>query len=236
MILITRPYHLAIQTAQLLQEMNFESLIIPILDIRYLNKDLIDNDYNAIIITSQNAVLSCQHLEWMKSKKIYAVGQTTKQLLHQYGFSNVSLDPENCGDLQNLVSHITHVEPPGSHLLYLSGEDITEDLRTSAQLAQYKLSREIVYTTIAVTELSLASQKLIQDKVTIALFYSPRSALIFNQLVRKYNLDLSKKGAICISHNTSTPMNTLNWRGVYIAQAPNNSAMMQTLIDISTLY
>ena len=82
-ILITRPYNLAIHSQSRISKLGKKSVIIPFIKINYLAVKIEDNNYNYIILTSQNAITTFENNLWMKDKSILVVGEKTKEILLQ---------------------------------------------------------------------------------------------------------------------------------------------------------
>ena len=127
-ILITRPYNLAIHSQSRISKLGKKSVIIPFIKINYLAVKIEDNNYNYIILTSQNAIATFENNLWMKDKSILVVGEKTKEILLQKNCKKILFSGENVSDLINSICKKTLVS---SNILYISGNHLSYDLESS---------------------------------------------------------------------------------------------------------
>ena len=118
--------------------------------------------------------------------------------------------------------------------MYLSGSDISGDIQESLRNFGYQVYREILYHSIIVDEISDQAVESINSLIKIVLLYSPRAALAFSNLVKKYCIDLSDKIAICISDNASKNLDIKQWKGVLISKYSHEDSMIDAIKKLIT--
>jgi uroporphyrinogen-III synthase len=211
-ILITRPKNLAQQLKPLIISYNHEPIICPLLEITNLKK--IDTKIPCII-TSQHA-LDCII---NKMTKLFVLGHKTAETAISMGFENVVYVGKNIKELKQNI-------PFNEELLYLSGNEVTEDLSKFP-----KINREIMYKATKVEKYSstLNSFLELEEKKAI-LFFSKRTAEIFINLTKKYRLynNFSDIISISLSKNISDYLKTYGFKELHTAKEPK-------LIDLTKL-
>lgn len=226
MILITRPRKSAARTAELLQLKGLRNLVLPLIHIRYLHKNIEDQNYDAVVTTSQNALYVMYDLKWLKDKKIYTTGNVSKSALQAKQFSNVIAGDKDAIHLSNLIKNDLM---QSSKILYLAGNHTAQDIDLILSQDGYTVVKEIVYQSIIVKTLSDSAVQIIQNQIDCILFYSPRTAQAFYLLALKHQFDLHNKIAVCISSNTALEIIKLNWGELLISDFPNEARMLDKI-------
>ena len=229
MILITRPRYLAIKTSNILRILGYNTLILPMLHLRYMYKEIFDNNYSFIIITSQNAVYATKHLGWLKKKRIYAVGAKTASLLSNINCKNIIVCDESKQNSKGMLDLIKSKENTLSKCLYISGTDVAGNLETELKWLGYDVNREIVYKSISTTHLSESAIDSINSLVQAVLFYSPRTATTFSRLTDKYQINLSNKIAVCISTKIANNLKQYAWSNILITKNSSEYSLMEVV-------
>jgi uroporphyrinogen-III synthase len=179
-VLVTRPNDEALELAKAIKEMGHSPIIAPLFQVTKL-KNINDESlkhYQAIIITSRNALKSINNL---KDKKIplLVVGEKSNEVAKSLGFVNAIFAGRNSKELKEYIHNY-------QRLLYLSGADITEDFSALGK----KITREIVYNAEKVKEVPEEFFKFLKNKdEKIALFFSQRSAIAFLNIIKGNNLE-----------------------------------------------
>jgi uroporphyrinogen-III synthase len=227
MILITRPVLLAERTYRLLQRRNINSVIIPMLDVRNLECAKVNSDdFDVVIITSQNAVIAASKMLGLKNKVVYAVGDSTKNLLISCGFSSVF---SSDGDCLRMIQKILKEVPISMRLLYISGRKTAIDLESILTNHGYDIQTRVVYDAIHTSVLTSEEIYCISNEVSGVLFYSLETAKSFYHLAIRYQIDSSRIVAFCISHKAAVPIQKLAWRDIKVAQSPDEDSIIQLL-------
>jgi uroporphyrinogen-III synthase len=225
-VLLTRPHDLAVVSQQNLLKLGVQSLIVPAIEIKYPDIQIVDNNYDAIAITSQHAAVAVERNAWMKNIQAFAVGEKTKESLVRIGLNNVVSSNGDALDLEETIAQ--SIKPP-SKILYLAGDNVSYNLDGNLQAKGYDVYKAIVYEAIARSSLSSDEIDDINSFVITILFYSSRTADIFCKLMSKYQIDLSNKIAICISESCAKYVAALNWREIRIADHPNEKEIFKLL-------
>ena len=226
-ILLTRPYNLALNSRNKIKSLGIESIIMPLIKINYLNKNIIDNGYEYIIVTSQNAVLSFKKNSWMQDRAILTVGNATKKLLLNLDCKNITLCERDVSSLINLICKKVDI---ASNILYVCGDHLSCDLDKELKNHGYtNVVSQIVYESQAINSLTENQVININKDVETIMFYSSRTAKIFFNLFQKHNFSMNNKIAICISKNCAGYISCLKWKDIKIADYPSENSMMELL-------
>jgi uroporphyrinogen-III synthase len=226
-ILLTRPYNLALNSRDKIVNLGKNPDIIPLIKIKYLNEDIIDDDFQYIILTSQNSALLFQANAWMKEKVILTVGEATKNLLMQLSCKNILLCEK---DVSSLINAICRTIDKNSNILYICGDHLSCDLKEELKYYGYdNINSQVIYKSEAVKSLTKDQITIINQDVSIIMFYSSRTAEIFFNLSQKYKFFIDNKIAICISEKCAQHISHLKWKDIKIANYPNEDNMMELL-------
>ncbi len=171
-LIITRPEEDASLLAGKLAGLGHIGIVMPLLAIKPRPTPILpDLPWQAICVTSANAVRAVNYPDALKSTALYCVGpQSLNEARHQ-GFKRASAHGP---DANSLSAHIvSHLKPEAGPLLYLSGAEISADLAGKLRAKKFTIHREIVYDAVPAAPGNLASELPEADGI---LLYSPRSA------------------------------------------------------------
>jgi len=111
-VLITRQIEQAEKFSLILKKNNIKNVVFPLITIKNINLNFINkknlNQADIIIFTSQNSVYSLSkeiNIDSIKSKKIIAIGKSTKKVLNKMKI-NVDIVPENNYTSESLLEEI----------------------------------------------------------------------------------------------------------------------------------
>ncbi|WP_323732673.1 uroporphyrinogen-III synthase [Candidatus Bandiella euplotis] len=201
------------------------SVIIPLIKVQNIDIQVMDDNYDVVILTSQNAVHAVEKSSWIKRKPIFVVGNKTKEKLLQIGCGCVM---SSNGTARNLEETIVNNVSNTLRILYLSGDYTSYDLDIKLKSRGYDVTKKTAYRANAVQSLSKQEIGVMNTSDTI-LFYSPRTASVFTKLAWQYSLRGNDKVAICISNNCASLISELVWKEIRIANRPNEKAMFALL-------
>lgn len=200
-IIITRPIDDAKTTAEILTDNGFDYFIEPAMSVEIIKNENLKNkfsNYEAIIITSKNAIRALKEYGGYESYKIIALGETTNSFAKGLGFITTEYAGENIKELQKFIE----ASYTGKKLLYASGEVITKELNI------YNCGADVIRIPVYKTTPSVhLSEKFIEHlrngKFSAIMFFSSKTAEIFNELINKHQLEKHKGTlhAICLSNN-----------------------------------
>jgi len=234
-VLVTRPQPEAETTALLLREMGLRATVAPMLRIVPIppaREEPRVDDVQAIVLTSANAAralvqrtLGIHLME--RGRPLFAVGEATAQAARDAGFGQVEAAG---GDVDALVAALSGRLAPGRGVvLYPCGEHTAGDLVAALARLDLECRPVVVYAAHAETRLPRDVEHGLRDcRFDAVLFYSPRTAGIFADLVETYGLDrrLDRAIAICLSAAVAGRAQALRWAGIEIAPRPDQEAML----------
>lgn len=232
--LITRPAREAAALAAQLAEQGHDSVAAPMLDIQFYPESSGPLDlsrFQAVLVTSANAVRALEAANADRAISILAVGGATAAAARSAGFGRVGTAGGDAQALARLV--IDTVDPMAGPLLHASGRDTAGPLAATLADAGFAVQRIVLYTARAASQLpDAAHDALSKDRVAGVLFFSPRTAEVFGKLVRHAGLinQLSGLYALCLSPAVAMRLRQEDWRGIRVAKRPDQASLV-ALID-----
>jgi uroporphyrinogen-III synthase len=231
--LITRPEDKAKILRDILKEKNIPCLLDPMLTIEHVSllEDDIDkisnNNYQLIILTSNNSINALLTLTKLKDLKIALVGKESTGELINLGFKNITIIAHDAKILVDQV--ISKFSPFNGSILYLRGDVTALNLTDILQQADFVITELITYRSIIKNDFARATIDAIKDrKISIVPFFSSRSAENFINLVKKNQLDnyFSAVKAFALSKNIATILDYINWGEIKIANIPTQQELI----------
>lgn len=213
-ILLTRPIN---DSHKLQQQLHTPSLIAPMLTVEKLTKKVqISSQVTDIIVTSPRVFEMFPDLG--KAKQcIWCVGTATAAAARTLGLDNLKIAAGNVDELYQKIRD--ELNPTQAFLLHLGGETIHHDIITDLANDGFKGERSILYQTEAATSFpDKVKEALEKHRVTVASFYSHKSAATFVNLIKKYNLEesLTKTYCFVISQNIGNAVQKLPWKEIIV--------------------
>jgi len=200
-ILLTRPKELSNQIAKTLSYKNIPSLIQPLFSISQIkNLQPINQEPQAILITSCSAIFAFKKLEIKKDVLVLTVGKKTALKIKNLGYKNVLYANNSALSLLSLA--LDKLSKNDGLVIYLAGEKITLDLAKELQKRNFLAQKIVVYKTIECKKFSLKTIKEIENgNISQIWIYSKNSLEIFYKLAKKHNLlgCLNKIKILCFS-------------------------------------
>ncbi len=193
-LLITRPQQQAEQTAALLKTRGFTPIIEPMLKVELLETPLPQENFDAIILTSSNAI-PILTTKWpastMRKIPVLATGESTRDQARFAGFHNCDCVQGSALELSEQVPSWMqkHHLSQSAKLLYPCAETRAHDLTIILAAQKIECHPWPTYRTIAATEFTKKSRlKLEIGKIDGVLVYSKRSAQTFLNLIQNLRL------------------------------------------------
>ena len=230
-ILITRAEDDALETAQNVQALGYETLIDSIL--RIYPEDWQEPDWNsvsAIIVTSHNALRGFEGHTVPRDKLFFLVGARTARELRKRGYIHVTATVEKSDDLAYPIR--MQCNPADGMLLHLTSEHAHTDFYASLQQEGFRIETRRVYHAEEAKDLGLATlDALKQGSINAALFYSARTLTIFEGLIKRHNVApmLKNLNAVCLSQAVAAACDKTLWKSVVTADAPTQDRLMDCL-------
>jgi uroporphyrinogen-III synthase len=225
-IILTRPVEDAAPLAAKLRGLGHEPFITPLLKIKARSNALIPSKpYQAICLTSANAIRVLGKIEAIQHIPLYAVGQQSENMANDKGFTHVSA---HGGDVIGLHKYLTgHLDPKDGPVLYLSGAETSGDMQGLLQGSGFDVDRIITYDAV---KSSLSDFHSEIESAEAVLLYSPRTAKLWASEIE--NLKLTQAAMrinhICLSANVAANL-PQSWPRA-IAAAPTEAALLALLV------
>ena len=222
-ILITRPEDQAQNLKSDLEQLGFEVLLSPMLEIEFLDFSLPDlADYDGYIFTSVNAVRAVTASAFDQNKAAYCVGNKTQDYLCDTGWSCVKKNSRNIEILEKDMFGVT------GRFLHLSGVDVVRPLNVKDVavdvLPVYKAHKKTKFS-------PEIAERLTQQGVDVVMFYSARTGQAFAEAVQAAGCTSALKAtkALCLSDLVVHSIEHLPWQYVHVAKEPDGDAMVSAL-------
>lgn len=181
-VLVTRPEPGAGATAARLTATGHEPLVAPVTRIRATGAAPPEGTFDALVVTSANAVPGLAALSGAGGRPAFVVGERTAGRVAAAGFADVTWRE----DAAALAAEIVRVLPPGAALLHVAGRERRPEPAATLAAAGFALALWEVYAAEAVERLpSAIAAALDAGRLDAALHYSQRSAAILCGLVRQ---------------------------------------------------
>jgi uroporphyrinogen-III synthase len=226
-VLITRPEEDAARIAPLLKARGHETVIAPLLTVRFHEGPEIALDgVQAVLATSANGVRALAARSARRDIPVFAVGPQTEEEAMRLGFTTVR---NGQGNSETLAARTAQwASPSNGPLLHVKGAEADGTLATLLKAQGFDLQSSVLYDVAVVAKLPAALRGLIGGgRIDAALFFSARSAGVFRDCAA--GLDVSSLIAGCISEATAAALVPLAFRQVRVASEPNQIAVLACL-------
>ena len=205
--IITRPAEDAGRFIAAVERAGHEVLRAPLLSIRFREDvALPDADWQAVAITSANGARAIARLpgrERIVRARAVTVGPASTQAAKDAGFTTI-IESEG-GDVRAVIATIkARLDPAAGPLLYASGAITRGDLEGELSAAGFDVRRVVMYEAIRAERLpdDVTAHMRAGRPATVAL-YSPRSATIWAELLRREDLSAARLTHACLSANVA---------------------------------
>ncbi|MEE2760717.1 MAG: uroporphyrinogen-III synthase [Pseudomonadota bacterium] len=235
--LVTRPGEDGEALANALEEIGIEVAREPVMAVNILQGDNLELDgVQALLLTSSNGVRALAERSPRRDIPVFAVGDATAKTARIHSFKQVHSASGNVGTLADLAIEL--LEPGRGPLVHVAGSEVAGELSGSLTEAGYQCRREVIYETVPSRALSAAAiAKLKGGEIDTVLLYSPRSAAIFCDLVRKARLlrACRRVTVVALSTAVADAISGVKWAAVATAATPNQHALIQKLMELTNL-
>ena len=230
-VLVTRPGADGQALAKILNDIGIETIQEPLLTIRHLNINTLNIDgVQAYLSTSANGVKALIKTDPDLGMPLFAVGEATALTARQGGFKTVHSAAGDVSALARLVTDI--LDPTGGTLIHATTSSQAGDLQSQLEKNGFQCRTEILYETEASKSLSTKTIATIKSgSIEAVLLYSPRSAEVLVQLLRKSRLVRACKSmvAVCLSQAVAAQAELIQWEKIFVAASPTQDALLNTL-------
>jgi uroporphyrinogen-III synthase len=229
--LVTRPRGDAEALAAALAERGIETIVDPLIEIRYRRDTLVDlAGAQAVLCTSANGVRALAQASTARHPPLLAVGDATAARARAEGFADVASAGGAVGDLVELAA--AQLRPDGGRLVHVAGSEVAGDLAGALRRRGFAVDRVVLYDAVAASALGHASVDGFRARtIGYALFFSPRTAALFAGLATAAGIaaELDATTVVTISRAADAALAELPWRDRRIAAAPNQAALLATV-------
>ena len=229
-LIITRPLKRARPLSERLAEEGHEILVAPMLSIENCAFEVPDTPLQALIFTSVQGVEAAAGEDSLKIFPAVTVGSKTASAAAQAGFETIHNADGNVEDLYNLL--LEKGNTGKGLLLHLAGDQTAGKLVERLKNKGFDAKHRQVYESRAANSLpSTVADKIKGRKIDGVLFFSPRTAHIFNQVIQASGLEeyLGNSIAICLSQNVADIAAKTDWKKIHVSEKPTEQSMITLL-------
>lgn len=231
-VLLTRPIDDAGTSKRRLELMGHEVLVAPMMRIMPVTFAVPDQT-ESLIVTSANAVRHGLRNLDDRNWTVYCVGEATAEAAKAEGFSKLVVGPGTARGLMPLL-----LDSSGSvkrKFTHMAGEEISYDIAGALRQNGFEAKATTVYQAAPSTSVPFDVEAALNAGViSHVLFYSPRTATIFEELVADQDKHewLHRLSALCISTRVAE-MLIGPWRTIKAGILPSEQAMFKHLPAIA---
>lgn len=232
-LLVTRPADEATATAARLNAQGHTTLIQPLLAYESLRPPELKDRPGAIALTSRNAVRALGDwpfaAKW-RSLPVFAVGDATAAAARDAGFTAVRSAAGDGLALARLVAG--SLKPRDGTVLYPAAANRSPVFETELKGSGFTVETVIAYRMIPAQKLDAGVKAALSSgALDGVLFYSPRTASVFRDLVTAAGIlpALAKVTVFAISEATAAALQGTATAALRIAVTPDEEAMMRLI-------
>ncbi len=232
-ILITRPQESAASLASQLKKLGHQVMVNPLIDIIPLTLELPPlSSFEAVVTTSQQAIRCLSNLTPLRDFPLWCVGTESEKVARNLGFQTIYTAE---GSAQDLIAKLTKTldSSLGKTVLHASGDVVRVDVVEALRKQGFSAQRIVLYKTTEANAFSSETHHALKTgALDAALFYSPRTGRIFQNLCRSAKLDIHCKTlmAVCLSDSIKTAIQDLPWRKIRVAKKTTTDDLLIALM------
>ncbi len=240
LVLVTRPHADSVGLVAALDQLDFDSLLEPMMEIHSepfppgsLDETL--SSCQAILITSANGVRVLAEVSTDRQTPVLAVGDASAAAARALGFRQVRSAGGDVVTLVRLIEELTKdgvLVPSGGALFHPAGSAVAGDLAGAVEGLGFRFLRNRLYRAETVPAFSpICCSALQAGEVAAATFFSPRTARHFVALARDAGLApaLVSIDAFALSPAVASVLQDLPWRTVYACASPTQKNLIDQL-------
>lgn len=232
-IWVARPEPGATRTGMRLAQLGHDPLVAPVLVVAGTDAPVPEGRFDAVLLTSGNAVEALARVARSSETPVLAVGAGTAERARRAGLSGIVAAE---GDAAALVRLVRDTLRPGAPLLHVAGEDRKAEPAASLGAAGYRLTVWEAYAARPVAVLPRAVADALSGTpppLAMALHYSRRSASTALALVQAAGFEDAfralKHG--CLSSDVAVPLVEAGIAAHFVPARPNEEALLAGLAD-----
>ncbi|MBL41732.1 MAG: hypothetical protein CMM49_03615 [Rhodospirillaceae bacterium] len=230
-LLIIRPRQDADLLSNDLNKIGIKTTIFPIFKFINLNPVLPDiKEFKYILTSSRNGIRTFAKNFTERELTLYVVGEGSAQEAKNQGFKNIIVGNNSMSELCKNIN--STLNKNSGKLLYVSGVYQNYDVTRYLRFNGYRIENLVLYDLNPISYLSEGVLKKLEDGIINGvLFFSPRSAIIFSDLLKKARKDniAEQLRAFCLSKKIAEKVNKLNWKMTYVSATSNKASLIDLL-------
>jgi uroporphyrinogen-III synthase len=233
--LLTRPPEDAAPLARELAARGIASIVAPMLaiapiaDASHRIADALTGA-QALLFTSANGARVFAAASARRELPVFAVGDASAAAARIAGFRTVASAGGDVTDLAALVA--ARLNPQHGPVVHVAGSSVAGDLAGLLGARGFTVRRAVIYDAIAADRLPEdAAAALGRGDISLALFFSPRTAATFVRLAAAAGLEppCREVAAFALSPAVATALTGLAWRAVRVSAAPSQRDLLAAL-------
>ena len=238
MILITRPKEQSKDLKLLLDARGYKTFLESLYNIKYYkNKVTYNRDAYYIFpsINSVQSLINSKQINKFQEAKILVIGIKVKTALKKLG---CKIFIKTVEDSSELITFLKKSKLKDSKFIYLGGNITNNDFFEKLNNNNINFEKKVIYKTIPRLRLTNRLVKKIEFyEVKAVLLYSLLATETFLKLLseQKIKLSRSKVKFFCISKRVATPLRNNKFKLTYIADKPNQKAIIKSIQKNMTL-
>jgi uroporphyrinogen-III synthase len=237
-LLVTRPEPDALKLQAILEEVEHEATVEPLLSVSFDNGDAVDLDgAQALIATSRNALRALKakpSLSDARHLPLFAVGRATAAEARALGFETVVT---GAGTAPELVAHIVSaLDPAAGLIVHLAGDVVAGNLMDELEAHGFRIVQPVVYRMIPARNFSEDTfEQLAMGEIDGVILMSPRTAAVYADLVRKAGLTATIRPLphFCLSPAVARRLAPLGAVTTHVAEAPRLEEVLALIDEVA---
>ena len=229
LILTTRLERDSLKDIAYLKDKGFEAVSSPLLTIHALDAELPSaKDFDSIVLTSRHAARLITDKNLL-ALPCFAVGEATAQAASEAGFKSIIAGETNAADLTETIK-----KNPPTRLLWLSGEDISYDIKAGLEADNIVCERYPLYKAELVDDFTPTALKALKaGDIGVVLIHSARTGEQFKKLIERYHLRSVQRNmaVVAISEEVARLFGADWGNNVRVAKEPKREAMLAEAME-----
>lgn len=210
------------KTAGALRQLGFDTLTVPVLRVDGLPAKALDEQPDAIVITSINGVRHHSICPALLDIPVFAVGDRTAESAAHAGYTHVV---SAAGDVLDLERLIVQSLPQGSRLLHFSAHRPAGDLTGNLRRKGYLATTKPVYETRDVAVSKLLGSVPAPHEIDVILIHSPRAGHVVKHYLKRTSRPFEAI-VYCISDAAAAPFEGKQGVDIRVAARPDEASML----------
>ena len=226
---VARPEPGATRTGAALAARGHAPLVAPVLVVRPTGEAPPAGPFDALLLTSANAVPALRPVANLRDLPVFAVGARTAALAAQAGFGPVREGP---GEAAGLAALVAGLLPPGARLLHAAGAERKAEPAAALAAAGFRIATFVAYAAEARPGLPDAvAAALSCGDLDAALHYSRRSAAVALTLADGSGHGGAFRGLrhYCLSADVAAPLEAAGVPIHFVAARPREAELLDAL-------